>query len=98
MEAITLLEDGVEEIKTGLGSTMVKEPGFAIHFSNTVSYRVRSILSKKGRGSVIFMLKLEAATVAAEAKLPIEPFPIRFLKFLFWLESHTSPSPTEFSV
>ena len=44
---------------------------------------MRSILSSQGRGFVTVMEKLEAATVAAEARFAIDPFPMRFRKLRF---------------
>lgn len=50
--------------------------------------RTRRYERGKNLGSWIVIEKLDAATQAADAKFPMEPFPMRFSKFLFWLESN----------
>lgn len=47
----------------------------------------------KSFGSHTFMSNDEAATVAAEAKFPILPLPMRFLKLRFYELNQTSASP-----
>ena len=56
--------------------------GCWIHWRSAVNLE-GSMADRYGEGSVTFMSKAEAATTAAEAKLAMEPLPIRFLKFLF---------------
>mmetsp|Transcript_44259 Transcript_44259/g.87338 ORF Transcript_44259/g.87338 Transcript_44259/m.87338 type:complete len:360 (-) Transcript_44259:758-1837(-) len=74
------------------GSTIGTLAGMPLLKSSKASILSCGIAARSSDGSVISMLKEEAATVDADATDPIAPLPMRLRKFRFWEDSQISPS------